>query len=156
MIKGIWHTSFTVENIERTIDFYENVLGLKLVNRQTQNNEYTRKLVAYEDAHLKVAMFDIAGLDTFPSGHVLEFVEYVKPEGEYVPKGTAHTRSAHVAFVVSDIHEIVERLKEKGVRFKSEVVSITEGINKGGYTVYFWDPDEITLELVQPPKERSI
>ena len=29
--------------------------------------------------------------------------------------------------------------------------AIEAGINRGGYTVYFLDPDEITLELVQPP-----
>lgn len=155
MIKGIWHTSFTVENLENTIYFYKEVLGLELVHTQNQNNAYTRKLVGYDDADLKVAMFKIPGSDAHPSGHVLEFVEYVSPKGEFVPSGTAHTRSAHVAFVVSNIHELIRSLQEKGVKFKSEVVPIEAGINKGGFTVYFWDPDEITLELVQPPSHRN-
>lgn len=151
MIKGIWHTSFTVDDIEETIDFYKDVLGLDLVHRQSQNNEYTRKLVGYEDANLKVAMFKIPGTSPEPSGHVLEFVEYIQPEGEYVPQGTAHTRSAHVAFVVDGIHTLEKKLRQHGINFKSEVVSIVEGINQGGHTVYFLDPNGITLELVQPP-----
>lgn len=155
MITGMWHVSFTVSNIDRSIEFYRDVLGLKLVHTQTQNNEYTRKLVGYEDAHLKVAMFDIEGKNDGPSGHFLELVEYVSPEGEHVPIGTAHTRSAHLAFIVSNIHETVEKLKDKGVLFKSEVVSIEAGRNKGGYTVYFLDPDGITLELVQPPNKNE-
>jgi hypothetical protein len=27
-------------------------------------------------------------------------------------------------------------------------------VNKGGYTVYFLDPDDITLEMQQPPAGR--
>ena len=30
-------------------------------------------------------------------------------------------------------------------------VYVTAGVNKGGYAVYFTDPDGITLEFVQPP-----
>ncbi|WP_107942177.1 VOC family protein [Metasolibacillus sp. FSL H7-0170] len=152
MIKDIWHTSFTVENIERSIEFYRDILNLELVHEQVQHNEYTAKLVNYPNAHLKVAMFAIKGGHERASGHVVELVEYVYPKGEYVPTGTAHTRSAHLAFEVEDIFAMVEKLKNAGVRFKSDVVSIEAGRNKGGYTVYFFDPDDITLELVQPPK----
>lgn len=151
MIKGIWHTSFTVSNISETIHFYEKVMGLQLYNRQTQHNEYTRKLVGYPDAKLEVAMFALPGQSHQPSGHILEFVQYIAPAGEHVPIGTAHTRSAHIAFVVDDIFTMVEQLKKVGVEFKSDVVAIEAGINKGGFTVYFYDPDGITLELVQPP-----
>jgi hypothetical protein len=28
------------------------------------------------------------------------------------------------------------------------------GVNKGGYAVYFHDPDQIVLELLQPPPGR--
>jgi len=152
VVKGIWHTSFTVQNLERTVSFYRDQLGLELIHTQTQDNEYTRKLVGYPDASLKVAMFAIPGENHVPSGHVLEMIEYVSPKGEEVPPGTAHVRSAHVAFVVENIHDLVGRLKENGVTFKSEVVSIKEGRNKGGFSVYFYDPDQITLELVQPPE----
>jgi catechol 2,3-dioxygenase-like lactoylglutathione lyase family enzyme len=42
-------------------------------------------------------------------------------------------------------------MAKHGVRFRSEPVAIEAGINKGGYTVYFLDPDDITLEIIQPP-----
>jgi hypothetical protein len=42
-------------------------------------------------------------------------------------------------------------MKALGVQFKSEPNYITAGVNKGGWAVYFTDPDGITLEMVQPP-----
>jgi catechol 2,3-dioxygenase-like lactoylglutathione lyase family enzyme len=41
-------------------------------------------------------------------------------------------------------------MKALGVRFKSEPVKIMAGPNEGGWTIYFLDPDDITLEMVQP------
>jgi lactoylglutathione lyase len=38
-----------------------------------------------------------------------------------------------------------------GVRFRSEPIAIAAGINKGGFTCYFLDPDDITLEIIQAP-----
>ena len=38
-----------------------------------------------------------------------------------------------------------------GVRFRSDPVAIEAGINRGGFTCYFLDPDDITLEIIQPP-----
>jgi hypothetical protein len=33
-------------------------------------------------------------------------------------------------------------------------VAIEQGVNQGGFTVYFLDPDDITLEMLQPPAGR--
>ncbi|GAA3411488.1 VOC family protein [Streptosporangium vulgare] len=43
------------------------------------------------------------------------------------------------------------RLSAAGVRFVSPPNEITAGVNAGGFACYFLDPDEITLEFVQPP-----
>ena len=48
-----------------------------------------------------------------------------------------------------------ERMRAHGVRFRSEPVAIEAGINKGGFTCYFLDPDDITLEIIQAPTARN-
>jgi catechol 2,3-dioxygenase-like lactoylglutathione lyase family enzyme len=146
-----WHFSFTVSNLDRSIHFYADILGLELVHRQEQANAYTRKLVGYEDAHLRVAQLRIKAAPLTRSGHLLELVEYVKPEGQRIDTRTFNPGTAHLAFQVDDIHAEYQRLAGHGVRFRSQPVAIEAGINRGGYTVYFLDPDDITLELVQPP-----
>lgn len=155
MVKGVWHFSFTVSDLERSVDFYCGLLGMKLVRRQDQDNPYTKKLVGYPEASLRVAQLAIDAEPPRASGHVLELVQYVAPVLPPHPPGTVFPNSAHLAFVVDDIQAVYHRLSGAGVRFRSEPVAITAGVNQGGFAVYFLDPDGITLELVQPPEGRS-
>ncbi len=150
MLINTWHFSFTVSDIERSIHFYRDVLGMELVHTQEQA---TRKFVGYPDAHLKVAQFKVPGLPVARSGHILELVQYVAPKGVPVDTRTLNPGTAHLAFQVDDIHAEYARMASLGVRFRSEPVAIEAGINTGGFTCYFLDPDDITLEIIQaPPK----
>lgn len=146
-----WHFSFTVADLERSIDFYTQVIGMELVHRQEQANEYTSRLVAYENAHLKVAQLAIPAMNQARSGHLLELVEYVNPRCDPTDTATCRPGSAHLAFQVEDIHTVYERMVSLGVRFKSPPNAITAGRNRGGFTCYFLDPDDITLEIIQAP-----
>jgi catechol 2,3-dioxygenase-like lactoylglutathione lyase family enzyme len=151
MIRGLWHVSFTVSDIEAATKWYTEVLGLEYVRSQEQANEYTASLVGFENAHLKVVQLRVPG-DTIPiSHHHIELVEYIHPHGGDIPLDTNRTGTGHWAFIVDDIHAEYQRLKEHGVKFVSEPNYISEGVNKGGYTVYFKDPDGIGLEFIQPP-----
>lgn len=151
-IRNLWHVSFTVADLDRSVAFYTD-LGMELIHRQTQRNEYTARLVGFPGVHLEVAMLAIPGSEPGRSGHHLELVQYVHPLGEPVRPRTNQPGAPHLALETSDIHADFERLRAKGVRFRAEApVAIEAGRNQGGFTIYFEDPDGITLELVQPPK----
>lgn len=150
--RGVWHFSFHVADLDRSVQFYTEVLGLELVHRQEQDNAYTRRLVGYDNARLRVAQLSVPGQPRGQSSHDLELVEYVQPRGEAFKASDRHRPGAsHLAFVVEDAWQTYTRLSQGGVAFISEPQEILEGVNKGGFTCYFLDPDEITLELVQPP-----
>ncbi len=151
MIQGLWHVSFTVSNLEAAVKWYTEVLGLEYVRGQIQANAYTSKLVGFPDIHLKVAQLRVPGLAVPRSQHHIELIEYVHPRGEDIPLDTNRKGVAHWAFQVDDMLAEYTRLKALGVHFKSEPNYIAEGVNKGGYAVYFTDPDGFTLELIQPP-----
>ncbi|HET6297550.1 MAG TPA: VOC family protein [Kribbella sp.] len=155
MIGGIWHTGLHVADLDRSIAFYRDVLGLSLVHTQEQANAYTRSLVGYQDAHLRVAQFAVPGNRPGVSSHDVELVEYVAPRGEPVDPARHRAGSAHLAFVVTDLDAEYERLVAAGVRFVSPPNRIDAGVNAGGAACYLLDPDDITLELVQPPPDRS-
>ena len=151
MIQGFWHVSFSVSNLEQSVKWYTEVLGLEYVRGQIQANAYTAKLVAFPNVHLKVAQLRVPGLPVPRSMHHIEIIEYVNPRGEDIPLDTNRTGVGHWAFQVDNLQAEYARLKALGVQFKSEPNYIAEGVNKGGYAVYFTDPDGITLELIQPP-----
>jgi catechol 2,3-dioxygenase-like lactoylglutathione lyase family enzyme len=154
-VRGVWHFSFTVADLDRSVDFYERVLGLELVHRQEQSNDYTAALVGFPGASLRIAQLRVPGQPRGSSSHDLELVEYVEPRG--APHGGGRNRpgASHLAFTVGDALAEHERLLAEGVAFVSTPQEITSGVNEGGYTCYFLDPDDITLELVQPPVHTS-
>ncbi len=154
MLRGIWHFSFTVAHVERSIAFYRDLIGFELIHQQEQANEYTRRLVGYPDAHLKIAQFAVPGEPRGLSTHDLELVEYVRPKGARGDINICNPGAAHLAFAVDDIHERYRRLVADGVKFFSPPNAITAGINLGGFTCYFHDPDAIVLEMIQPPPSR--
>ena len=149
-----FHFSFTVSDIERSIAFYRDTLGLKLVHRMVHDQAYTSSQIGFSNAYLKVALFTLSEMPQgqSPSGHFLELIEYVRPRGEPTDTTTNRPGAAHLALQVDDLHAEFERLKALGVPFKSEApVRITAGRHTGGWTCYFLDPDGIPLEMVQLP-----
>jgi len=154
-VQALWHFSFTVSDIDQSVAFYADLLGMEVVTRQDQANAYTEKLVGMPGADLRVAMLRIPGFPAGPSRHHLELVEYVHPRGVKADVRTNNVGAPHLAMVVEDIHAEYARLTAAGVRFRSEPVEIVAGVNTGGWTVYFLDPDDITLEISQPPPNRQ-
>ena len=155
MLAAVWHASFHVADLDRSVDFYTGLLGMELVHRQDQDNDYTRALVGYPDAVLRVAQLAVPGRPAGVSTHDLELVEYVVPRGVRQDPARHHPGAAHLAFAVADISAEHARLVAAGVRFVSPPNPITAGVNAGGAACYFTDPDDCTLELVQPPPHRS-
>ncbi|MGI5160608.1 VOC family protein [Microbispora sp. CA-102843] len=153
-MRGVWHFSFTVADLDRSVAFYRDLLGFTLVHRQDQDNDYTRRLVGYPDAVLRIAQLAVPGQPRGVSTHDLELVEYVHPRGEARDPARHLPGAAHLALTVEDALAEHARLSAAGVRFVSPPNAITAGINAGGYACYFLDPDDITLELVQPPSDR--
>ena len=115
MIRGFWHVSFTVRDLDAAVKWYTEVLGLEYVRGQTQQNEYTSKLVAFPDAHLKVAQLRVPGQTIPMSRHHIELVEYVSPRGDDIPLDTNRNGVGHWAFMVDDIHAEFDRLTRLGV-----------------------------------------
>jgi catechol 2,3-dioxygenase-like lactoylglutathione lyase family enzyme len=154
VIADVLHFSFTVSDIDSSVEWFTRVLGLELVHRQRQDNEYTRRLVGMPDAVLEVAQFAIPGLPPARSTHMLELVEYIAPRGEARPLPTHHAGVAHLALMVTDIHDRYERMRNADVEFVNPPVRITEGANAGGWACYLRGPDGITFELLQPSEQR--
>jgi catechol 2,3-dioxygenase-like lactoylglutathione lyase family enzyme len=123
--RGLHHTALISSDVERTVRFYQDVLGFPLTEL-IENRDYPGSSHFFFDignGNL-VAFFDFPGLDVGPYAEVL---------------GGLH----HMAISVAPDRwqQLVERLTEAGV--PHEVHS--------GVSVYFRDPDGARIELISDP-----
>ena len=144
----IHHTGLTVRDLDRSVAFYRDVVGMELVMQQEKRGGYLGAIVGYPDAHVRQAHLAFPG-----GGHRLELFQYLHPEGQGEPGEPRDVGITHVCLVVEDVHAAAERLRAAGAELYSDPVFVDTGANAGGYGVYLRDPDGITLELFQPREE---
>ena len=123
--RGLHHTALISSDVERTVRFYQDVLGFPLTEL-IENRDYAGSSHFFFDignGNL-LAFFDFPGLDVGPYAEVL---------------GGLHHMAISVA--PEQWEQLVRRLDEAGV--EHEVHS--------GVSVYFRDPDGARIELIADP-----
>jgi catechol 2,3-dioxygenase-like lactoylglutathione lyase family enzyme len=148
MTPGIHHTGYTVSDLDRSLGFYRDLLGMEVLATQEKAGGYLAAIVGYPDAHVRMAHLRMPG-----SEHVVELFQYLAPAGAAPERiEPRDVGTAHLCFRVNDLPAEYARLREAGVdSFVSEPVAIDTGINTGGFGLYLRDPDGIVIELFQPP-----
>ena len=148
MIRRVHHTSFTVSDMERSLAFYRDLLGMEVIGDQGGKGGYLAEVVGFPDVDMRVVFVR----PTPDSAELLELIEYRSPKGTPADFRTCNPGSGHLCLVVEGIHAVYDRLRAAGVKFASDApVAILAGRHRGGHTVYARDPDGVTIELIQLP-----
>ena len=140
------HISVTVSDMERSLAFYCNLLGLEEVERHRLEGEVISKMAGKPDVVMQVVRLQAP--DT--PGILLDLQQYITPEGKLSDAQLGDVGHSHFCFGVPDLIGTYRTLKAKGVEFVSEPVSfdLEWGIVK---VVFFKDPDGFVLELMEHP-----
>jgi len=144
MIKGTEHFSFTVSNLDNTLHFFCDILGLTASPIAEVDNEDVQKIIKMPGARLRISIVQT------PDNRKIELIEYVKPKGKRIELKTCNTGVGHIAFLVDDIQKMYDDLTKKGVKFNTPPIWTigNDGVSKWG-VCYLKGPDDITLELIE-------
>src|SRR5665213_2887560 len=144
-ISGVHHTGIIVKDLDRSIYFYHDVLGMQFQNEPSPwfTGEGLAKGVGVPGASLRQVCLTAGDA-------VVELVEYGnRPEHNDEPIQQNYLGAMHVGLRVDDIVATKAYLESKGVEFLSEINVVDDGVLAGWRWVYFHDPDGITVELVE-------
>ena len=126
------HTMVRVTNVEKSLDFYCNKLGLKEIRRmQNEKGKYTLIFLGAENSDDRHSL--------------LELTYNWEPE-EY----TGGRNFGHLAYSVKNIYETCKKLMDNGV--------VINRPPRDGHMAFVRSPDGISIEIIQegeslPPQE---
>jgi catechol 2,3-dioxygenase-like lactoylglutathione lyase family enzyme len=141
---ALHHSSLTVSDLDRSIAFYRDLLGMRVAMTQEKEGGYLAKITGYPDAHIRMAQLELSG-----GGHRVELFQYLnRPDRTSMPEH-GDVGGTHICFLVDDIHSLFRRLVEANVDVLSEPIELESGANRGGFGMYLRDPDGYVLELFQ-------
>jgi len=123
----LMHTMLRVADMDRTLAFYCDVLGMSVQINRTDPNGYRNVFIGYGPA----------------ASHTL--LEFGAMPGATYEKGTAYD---HVALEVDDLAGAVADLRAKGVK----IVREPKTAQSGAQIAIIEDPDGFRIELVEPKK----
>ena len=68
MLTSVWHTSWTVSDLDRSVAFYRDLLGFELVETKHRIGAFIEEVVGFDGAELKIATLRIPAAAPPPSG----------------------------------------------------------------------------------------
>jgi catechol 2,3-dioxygenase-like lactoylglutathione lyase family enzyme len=148
-INKLHHVGIPVSNMERSLAWYEDVLGIVAANISGAGSGEVLSQM------LEVPGADLRGVFIKVGDHVMfELLQYNSPAPEPYALRNCDVGAVHICFEVDDIHAAHEQLKASGVHINHAPVPLdgTGGDLDGYWFCYFRDPDGVQLELMQVPK----
>ena len=150
MIVSVDHINLVVSDLERSVDFYTNVLGFRETQRAELEGEWIETIIGLETVKASVAYV------VSPAGQPrLELLQYHSPIGDgFQANSIPNTLGLrHLALSVDNIDSAVQRLREAGTELLSRPVVVPTDViqHSTGQKIlcYFHDPDGVLLELTE-------
>lgn len=148
MIKKIDHIALSVSNLERSIKFYQDIIGFKVTLRLKKEPE----TLPDEVTGLPGCTVQIAHLGL--GNTLLELFEFYIPREKPIPSDRhtyEHFGWIHLCFTSTDVRADYAKLKSKGVKFISKPIEFRPKV----WVVYFYGPDGEVCELRETPESNT-
>ena len=140
------HTGLTVSNLERSLAFWQDVLGFELSHRAHHTGDLASEVTGVPGAEISIAVLKAPG-------HRIELLEYHAPPDRkrHIDLRPCDVGSVHVALTVDNLDAVLERIAVSGWKAVGSPQTLQSGPNAGKRVIYVRDPDGTTIEFMQPP-----
>ena len=111
IVEWINHTGLVVSDMERSVAFYRDVLGLVEERSDVLEGDMISQLTGFENARIRIAY-----LGTGDMRHSVELVEYLNPAGGPAarpPRNAVGT--SHLGIIVGDLDSVYRDLSGRGL-----------------------------------------
>ena len=143
-ITGFFHGGITVSEMDRSLRFYHEGLGLPILFDRLLDGPYLPVVLDLDFRAIRAVYL------TLPGGGFVELLEYQGIERFPASSRPCDYGGGHLCLYVDDVEGMHDRLASMGYRSRSgRVVDITEGPNAGARSCYMADPDGYWIELFQ-------
>jgi catechol 2,3-dioxygenase-like lactoylglutathione lyase family enzyme len=139
------HTGITVANLDRSLAFWQDVLGFELSHRAHQTGDLAREITGVPGAEISIAVLKAPG-------HKIELLEYHAPsDRKRADLRPCDVGSVHVALTVDNLDAVLSTIAASGWKAAGKPQTVKSGPNAGKRVIYVRDPDGTTIEFMQPP-----
>lgn len=143
------HTGFVVSDMERSLGFYRDLLGLKVETDGVREGAEISKVVGYPDAKIRAVYLGAGDMR-----HSVELIEYINPPGKKIsPVERNDVGATHLGIIVDDLDGVYQELSAKGVEFVGPPVTRPDRTLYARKVVYLQDPDGNWLEFLSGSPE---
>lgn len=164
-IERIFHVNIVVRDLERSLKWYQEVLGMKVAEPV-----FDGEGPAMSGIGLGAEAYGVSSKDGVkvrgaflrfgddPNAAFIDVLEFIRPRSVGGAYPSLHNIGiARIALKVADIDASYEELLEKGVKFVGPPCPVTIGENYLADIRYccFYDPDGTILELYGPAKGKK-
>ncbi len=139
-MRCVRHVGIVVRDLEPAIRFYQELLGLVVVQRQEEAGPYLDAVLGLNNARATTVKMSAAEGPTL--------VELLKFHSHPDNRPAAHPYNlgpTHVAFTVDDLRQDYDRLREQGIQFTVP----PEPSPDGSLVTFCRDPEGNLIELVE-------
>lgn len=145
-VLGFFHGGVTVRDLDASLPFYRNGLGLEVAFDRMIDGDYLRTVLALPLTEIRVAYLHV------PGGGFVELLEYRGLERMPAASRPCDPGAGHLCLYVDDVLALWERISALGYTSRGGPVEITSGPNAGARSIYLLDPDGYPIELFQRPE----
>ena len=138
----IRHFGIVVRDMERSLQFYRDLLGLTVRRSMNESGDYIDNMLALDNVRVMTVK-----MASESDAAQVELLEFDSPRCRPGPEREIYAIGpSHVAFTVEDLEEVRRRLAEAGVPFHAPPQESPDGYAK---VTFCKDPDGTPVELVE-------